>query len=76
MNKLNYANLSNEELIEHAMNLHEALEWCLEYIDAIPMATAAALPTMPGFDRDYVNGLLDMVDWAWKCGICGAETGE
>lgn len=38
--------------------LAEALRWALEYIDAVPLATAAALPTMPGFDRDYVNELL------------------
>jgi hypothetical protein len=37
--------------------LREALTWALAWIDAVPSDTA--LPTMPGFDRDYVNGLLD-----------------
>jgi hypothetical protein len=36
--------------------LERALRWSLEYIDAIPADTP--LPAMPGFDRDYVNGLL------------------
>lgn len=38
------------------LRLREALRRALEYIDAIPSDTP--LPTMPGFDRDYVNGLL------------------
>ncbi len=38
--------------------LSEALRWALDYIDAIPSETAASFPTMPGFDRDYVEGLL------------------
>lgn len=38
------------------LRLREALRWTLEYIDAIPADTP--LPAMPGFDRDYVNGLL------------------
>lgn len=36
--------------------LREALQWALEYIDAIP--ADAVLPAMPGFDRDYVDGLI------------------
>jgi len=38
--------------------LREALSWALEYIDAIPSDSAAKFPAMPGFDRDYVNGVL------------------
>jgi len=37
--------------------LREALRWALEWIDAVPPDTT--LPAMPGFDRDYVNDLLD-----------------
>jgi hypothetical protein len=36
--------------------LREALEWALQYIDAIP--ADVVLPAMPGFDRDYVDGLV------------------
>lgn len=39
--------------------LTEALRWALEWIDAVP--DNVLLPTMPGFDRDYVNGLLEGV---------------
>jgi hypothetical protein len=31
----------------------------LKTIDSIPAAFAATLPTMPGFDRDYVDVLVD-----------------
>jgi hypothetical protein len=34
-----------------------ALRWALQYIDAIPKDIQ--LPSMPGFDRDWVNGLLE-----------------
>lgn len=37
--------------------LREGLKWAMDWIDAVPAATP--LPTMPGFDRDYVNQLLD-----------------
>lgn len=40
-------------------DLLDALRWALEYIDAIPSDVAACFPTMPGFDRDYVNGVID-----------------
>lgn len=36
--------------------LLEALELALEYIDAIPKDIV--LPAMPGFDRDYVDELV------------------
>jgi hypothetical protein len=39
----------------HIDHLTRALGWALEYIDAIPKDIS--LPTMPGFDRDYVNQL-------------------
>lgn len=35
--------------------LRECLTWTLDYIDAIPSDIVASFPTMPGFDRDYVN---------------------
>ena len=38
--------------------LRECLAWTLEYIDAIPSDSAASFPSMPGFDRDYVNDIL------------------
>lgn len=38
--------------------LTEALEWALQYIDAIPADAAAQFPAMPGFDRDYVDELV------------------
>jgi len=36
--------------------LAQSLRWALEWIDAVPGDTP--LPTMPGFDRGYVNELL------------------
>jgi hypothetical protein len=38
-------------------SLTQALTWALAWIDAVPKDTP--LPTMPGFDRDYVNDLLE-----------------
>lgn len=35
-----------------------ALQGALEWIDALPADVVASLPAMPGFDRDYVDGLL------------------
>lgn len=37
-----------------------ALSDALEWIDAVPSETAAALPAMPGFDRDAVNELISV----------------
>ncbi len=39
--------------------LQSALSAALEWIDAIPKDVAAKLPTMPGFDRDWAENLLD-----------------
>lgn len=36
--------------------LAECLRWALEWIDAVP--NYVVLPSMPGFDRDYVNNIL------------------
>lgn len=55
---------SNVERLHHQLaacqlreqQLREALGWALDWIDAIPKETQ--LPTMLGFDRDYVNGLV------------------
>ncbi len=41
--------------------LKECLEAALEYIDAIPDDVASRFPFMPGFDRDWVDGVLDRV---------------
>lgn len=38
------------------LELLDALEAALEWIDAVPQETV--LPVMPGFDRDWVNGLV------------------
>jgi hypothetical protein len=52
---------ANAEFIVRAVNAHDdllsALAAALEWIDAVPPETV--LPTMPGFDRDDVNALLD-----------------
>ena len=39
-----------------AKELREALAMALEWIDAVPQETV--LPAMPGFDRDWANGVL------------------
>lgn len=49
--------LANAKLIAAAPELLEALRWALEWIDAVPSDTA--LPTMPGFDRDEVNNIIN-----------------
>ena len=41
------------------IKLKEALGWTLEYIDAIPLDIVAKFPAMPGFDREYVEKLLE-----------------
>ncbi|AXN57833.1 hypothetical protein [Acinetobacter phage ABPH49] len=40
-----------------SIEMVEALEAALEWIDAVPQDTP--LPTMPGFDRDWVNAVLN-----------------
>jgi hypothetical protein len=45
-------------LLKQSDELKEALKWALEWIDAVP--DNVLLPAMPGFDRDYVNGLLEL----------------
>jgi hypothetical protein len=47
-------------LLEQEESLKQALRWALEWIDAVP--DDVMLPGMPGFDRDYVNGLLEGPD--------------
>lgn len=37
--------------------LLEVAEYALEYIDAIP--SEIELPAMPGFDRDWSDGVID-----------------
>lgn len=49
--------VANLDLIAAAPELLEALVWALEWIDAVPSETQ--LPTMPGFDRDYVNEVIN-----------------
>lgn len=43
---------------DRTKDLRTALQAALEYIDALPADTVAALPGMPGFDRDWVDELL------------------
>ncbi len=46
------------DMLERSDKLKEALTWALAWIDAVP--EDALLPAMPGFDRDYVNELLEL----------------
>lgn len=39
--------------------LLEVATAALEYIDALPDDVVAALPGMPGFDRDWANGVIE-----------------
>lgn len=43
--------------MNNELKLREALRWALEWIDSVP--DDVQLPAMPGFDREYVNGLLE-----------------
>lgn len=42
------------------LELVDALRAALEWIDAVPQETV--LPIMPGFDRDWVDGLVESVE--------------
>lgn len=42
------------------IEMHDALRAALEWIDAVPQDTV--LPAMPGFDRDWVDGLIYDID--------------
>jgi hypothetical protein len=59
--RTNYEPGATAAAIQRAVNTHDdllsALKAALEWIDAVPPETV--LPTMPGFDRDDVNALLD-----------------
>lgn len=47
----------NANLIAAAPELLSALQAALEWIDAVP--SDVVLPTMPGFDRDWVDQVID-----------------
>ena len=47
---------ANAQLISAAPDLLEALQAAMDYIDAIPKDVV--LPAMPGFDRDWVDGVI------------------
>lgn len=38
--------------------LRDALRFALAWIDAVPTDVVESLPAMPGFDRDWADGLL------------------
>lgn len=54
--ELKHIQKANAQLIAAAPDLLEALQAAMDYIDAIPKDIV--LPAMPGFDRDWVDGVI------------------
>ncbi|QAY80442.1 hypothetical protein [Sphingosinicella sp. BN140058] len=53
---------SDDERPDSELTLHSSLVAALEWIDAVPADVVAALPPMPGFDRDAVDQLVRATD--------------
>lgn len=52
-----YSQMKKSELLDKALKLAEVSEAMREWIDSVP--ENAELPTMPGFDRDWADNIID-----------------
>jgi hypothetical protein len=49
---------ADEKVADHVVSAADYLRRALDWIDAIPEDVAAALPAMPGFDRDIAEAAI------------------